>query len=75
MKKHQWKVHISLRDGNQPYYHFTLTSQEFAHLQEAAQEAYTGQMLPEWMEIEMDKIFSKMFKLLDKHFEQNRLEK
>lgn len=75
MKGHQWKVHISLMKGNQQYYLFTLTPQEFAHLQEAAQEAYSGKMLPEWMEIEMDKIFSKMFKLLDKHFEQNRLEK
>jgi len=75
MKKYQWMVHISLMNGNQQHYHFILTPQEFAHLLEAAREAYEGKMLPEWMEIEMDKIFSKMFKLLDKHFEQNRLEK
>lgn len=75
MKKENWHVSISLMNGNQQHYHFILTPQEFAHLLEAAREAYDGKMLPNWMEIEMDKIFSKMYKLLDKHFEQNRLEK
>lgn len=71
MKKEAWMVHISLMNGNQQHYHFTLTPQEFDNLREAAEEAYRGMLLPGWMEIELDKIMKKMLKLSDHYYFRN----
>lgn len=68
MKKEAWVVRISLMNGNQQHYHFTLTPEQFDHLREAAMEASMGMMIPGWMQLELDKILEDMLLLSDKHF-------
>lgn len=68
MKKNQWLVSISLMNGNQQHYHFTITPEELDLIRDAALEAIRGKMLPDGIVSDLEEPLDKMLFLSDKYW-------
>ena len=72
MKKNKWKVDISLMNGNQQHYHFSLTPELFDLIREAAAETVIRRNLPDGLLSELEEPLDKMLQLSDVHLSKIR---